>query len=130
MGLSLTIIYFEVESAIMGLDYIKLGLRIKDRRKRLGYTQKRLAELIHVSEQHVPHIETAHTKPSLEVIVDIAEALQTDVNSFLVDSLPATQSNVLINRVIENISDLQHDELELAVRIVELIKEYRLSGDR
>ncbi len=114
----------------MGLDYIKLGRRIKDRRKRLGYTQKRLAELIHVSEQHISHIETAHTKPSLEVIVDIADALQTDVNSFLVDSLPATQGNVLINRVIENISGLQSDELELAIRILESIKEYLHSRDR
>ena len=79
----LIIIYFEVKSIIMGLDYIKLGTNIKNRRKKLGYTQKRLAELIHVSEQHISHIETAHTKPSLEVIVDIANALQTDVNNLL-----------------------------------------------
>lgn len=108
----------------MGLDYIKLGHRIKDRRKRLGYTQKRLADLIHVSEQHISHIETAHTKPSLEVIVDIANALHTDVGSFLVDSLPAAKSDILAGRLMEMVSAFQPDEFELIIKVIEPIRDY------
>lgn len=126
----LIIIYFEVKSIIMGLDYIKLGTNIKNRRKKLGYTQKRLAELIHVSEQHISHIETAHTKPSLEVIVDIANALQTDVNNLLVDSLPAVRDEVLTSRLMDSISGLQPDELGLVIRVAESIKDYLYPRER
>ena len=126
----LIIIYFEVKSIIMGLDYIKLGTNIKNRRKKLGYTQKRLAELIHVSEQHISHIETAHTKPSLEVIVDIANALQTDVNNLLVDSLPAVRDEVLTSRLMDSVSGLQSDELGLVIRVAESIKDYLYPRER
>lgn len=114
----------------MGLDYIKLGTNIKNRRKKLGYTQKRLAELIHVSEQHISHIETAHTKPSLEVIVDIANALQTDVNNLLVDSLPAVRDEVLTSRLMDSVSGLQPDELGLVIRVAESIKDYLYTRER
>lgn len=126
----LIIIYFEVKSIIMGLDYIKLGTNIKNRRKKLGYTQKRLAELIHVSEQHISHIETAHTKPSLEVIVDIANTLQTDVNNLLVDSLPAVRDEVLTSRLMDSVSGLQPDELGLVIRVAESIKDYLYPRER
>mgnify|MGYP003207104275 FL=1 len=108
----------------MELNYLKLGENIKKYRKRLGYTQKKLAELINVSEQHISHIETMHTKPSLEVIVDIANALQTDVNTLLADSLPAARKDILIEKLLSAVSDLGPDEFELVINVSDSIREY------
>lgn len=108
----------------MGLDYKKLGTNVKNYRKRCGFTQKQLAELIHVSEQHISHIETAHTKASLEVIVDVANALHTDINALLEDSLPAARESVLESRLMSCVSGMENDELELVVNISSAIREY------
>lgn len=108
----------------MELNYLKLGENIKKYRKRLGYTQKKLAELINVREQHISHIETMHTKPSLEVIVDIANALQTDVNTLLADSLPAARKDILIDKLLSAVSDLGPDEFELVINVSDSIREY------
>ena len=54
----------------MGLDYKKLGVNVKHYRKECGLTQKQVADIIHITEQHISHIETGRTKASLEVIVD------------------------------------------------------------
>ena len=60
----------------MGLDYVAIGRRIKAARVKQDMTQEELAEHVQVSTAHISKIETAYTKPSFQVVVDIANALQ------------------------------------------------------
>ncbi len=108
----------------MGLDYKKLGVNVKHYRKECGLTQKQVADIIHITEQHISHIETGRTKASLEVIVDIANALHTDVNTLLEESLPEARDSVLMRKLLDTVSNMEQDEFELLIDISTSIKEY------
>lgn len=71
----------------MGIDYSKLGLRLKKRRKELGLTQERLAEYCDVSSTYISHIETGIAKVSLEVLYRVSIALKVTPDYFLVDTV-------------------------------------------
>ena len=52
----------EVQRSMVELDHTQLGINIRTARIRRGPRQKELAELVHVTSQHISHIETARTK--------------------------------------------------------------------
>ena len=60
--------------------YINLGKNIKYRRKELGYTQQELADILNISLNFMGKIEVAFSKPSLDTVIKIAEALNTTVS--------------------------------------------------
>jgi len=55
--------------------YIKIGLNILHYRKEQGLTQEQLAEMTNYSRNHIQKIETAVSVPSVDALLDIAEAL-------------------------------------------------------
>lgn len=55
--------------------YTKLGNNIKKRMEALGLTQQQLADAVGVGINHIGKIEVAYSKPSLDLVVAIAEAL-------------------------------------------------------
>lgn len=63
--------------------YIQIGLNILHYRKERGYTQEQLAEMTGYSRQQIQRVETAYTKPSLAILLDIAEALEIPVEKLL-----------------------------------------------
>ena len=67
------------------MDYYAIGQRIRKYRKAKGLSQEQLAEIVDISTTHMRHIETGNTKLSLQVFVDLAEALQVNVDSLLTD---------------------------------------------
>lgn len=54
----------------------QLGLNIAYYRKSRGVTQEKLAERVGISRNHMSRIETADCAPSLDVLFDIAKALE------------------------------------------------------
>ncbi len=60
--------------------YKKLGQNIKARRKALGLTQQELAEKTDMSLNFIGKIEVAFSKPSLDKLILLAEALDTTVS--------------------------------------------------
>ena len=67
------------------LDYEKLGLRIKEARIAKGLTQEALAEKVNCNTSHISNIENNHTKVSLNVLIAIANALDTSVDYLLAE---------------------------------------------
>lgn len=67
------------------LDYFKIGGRIRKYRKLCNFSQEQLAEMVGISTTHLSHIETANTKLSLQVFVDIANALSVQTDKLLND---------------------------------------------
>ena len=53
--------------------------------EQLNNIEEQLAEIVDISTTHMSHIETGNTKLSLQVFVDLAEALQVNVDSLLTD---------------------------------------------
>ena len=52
-------------------QFITMGKRIRLRRKELGYSQNKLAELLDISNNHLSAIENGREKPSLEKFVTL-----------------------------------------------------------
>lgn len=67
------------------MDYAAIGRRVRRIRKAKSMTQEKLAELVNISTVYVSHIETGSAKPSLPVVVAIADALEVRVDSLLYD---------------------------------------------
>lgn len=55
--------------------------RVKDFRKDIGFSQLELAKSIGVSRQTINMIENDKYNPTLELCLNLARALQTDLNA-------------------------------------------------
>ena len=62
-----------------------LASNIRAERNRKGYTQFQLAEKINVSESSISLIERGLQTPSIFVVLDIAKALEVNINELLRD---------------------------------------------
>lgn len=67
----------------ININYGLIGSRICQRRKELHITQKKLAEQIDISNNHISGIETGEKKPSLETLLIICDALDISVDYLL-----------------------------------------------
>ena len=71
----------------MELNYKQIGCRIREERKAAGMSQAMLAEITDSSPQYISHIENARKRASLEILVRIANALNTSVDQLLAGNL-------------------------------------------
>ena len=65
------------------MDAIKTGRTIRTLRRRLGLTQRQLAQQLHVSEQAVSKWERGVGAPDVSVLPELARALQADTEALL-----------------------------------------------
>lgn len=77
----------EMQGGIKMLDREKVGRAISEQRKIKGMTQKQLADLLNVSYQAVSKWEQGTSLPSVDMIYDIAKALDTTVD-YLLNGFP------------------------------------------
>ena len=97
-------------------QFITMGRRIRLRRKELGLTQNKLAELLKVSNNHLSAIENGREKPSLEKFVILCELLKTTPDFLLLGILHS--SNVSQN-ISDNLRPCDTEDIKLAEQIVE-----------
>lgn len=67
----------------------KIGEKIQQRRKELGYSAEKLAEYINLSQQQISRYERGASKINISHLVDIAVFLETPIAWFFQDCLPA-----------------------------------------
>lgn len=67
------------------MDYVGIGKRIRTQRLKKDLSQEELAEMAGISLVHMSHIETANTKLSLPVLVDLACALGVRTDDLIFD---------------------------------------------
>ena len=96
-------------------QFITMGRRIRLRRKELGLTQNKLAELLEVSNNHLSAIEE---KPSLEKFVILCERLKTTPDFLLLGNLHSC--NVTQN-IADNLRLCNADDINLVAQIVEIL---------
>ena len=91
------------------VDYYEIGQRIRRIRKARGLSQEQLAEKIGISVTHMSHIETANTKLSLPVFVELAEALAVKTDFLLYDAPQSTvsESQAAVAAILESCSTKQ-----------------------
>lgn len=88
------------------MDYIDLGRRVKDLRKKQHLTQEALADKLDISASFLGHIERGTRIASLQTLVKLCIALDTDPNYLL-----AASTGVLSHPVPESMSEEAHKQL-------------------
>lgn len=112
----------------MDVDYKEIGRNIRHYRMAKGWKQKQLAEKISMTEQHVSHIENAHTQLSLPTLVSIANALEIDCNTLLGRTLKGAEMSVLRWEFGALLDDLGQDpkKMRLCVKVCQLLTQSEL----
>lgn len=65
------------------LNYYKMGDRIKQRRKQLGLTQERAAELANIALSTYTKIESGNNHPSLNTLIKISCVLSISMDELI-----------------------------------------------
>ena len=120
----------------MEIDYAEVGSRIKHRRKELGMSQEKLAELIDVSVPHMSNIENGKTKFSLQVLIDLANALNTTPDVLLLDQMKSQDKTrcMVIEEIDRELSDCTMAQMTLIEESVlntkKILKSYEKKMNR
>lgn len=99
-------------------QFITLGNRIRLRRKELGFSQSKLAELIDISNNHMSAIENGREKPSLEKFIALCDLLKTTPDFLLLGSIHP--GNVPKN-ITDNLCLCSPEDIKLAGEMIELM---------
>ena len=67
---------------------MRIGEKIKRMRLRLGLTQEELASRTELSKGFISQLEREQTSPSIATLMDIVEALGSDIGSFFNEAPP------------------------------------------
>lgn len=103
------------------IDYKGIGIRIRDMRKMKKMTQEQLAEAAGVGVTHISHIETGNSVPSLQVMVDIINALDCSADELL--CVEIDQARPLVNCWLsELVDDCSGTEIKLISDVVISLK--------
>ena len=94
------------------IDYKDIGRRIRAVRLQRQITQEQLAEVTGVGTSHISHVETGNSIPSLQLLVDIINALNCSADELL--CIDIKKSRPVYNAWLsELVSDCTADELKL-----------------
>lgn len=104
------------------MNYYEIGQRIRKIRKARGLSQEQLAEKIGISTTHMSHIETANTKLSLPVFVDLAEALEVQADTLLYDE-PRNGVDASINSIATMLEGCSSAQAKVITEIVKSTKQ-------
>ncbi len=100
---------------------VNLGERIRAQRSRRGITRKVLSSSAGVSERHLANLEYGEGNASILVLLQIAEALETDLTELLGDFTTESPECLMIRAMLE-----PQDEKtlkEIRIKITELLGE-------
>ena len=84
----------------MAINYHELGKRISYFRARKGLSQETLGEKIGVNNKHISNIEIGKSRPSLDSLIEIANALGISADDLLVDSQLILECNEIEEKIL------------------------------
>jgi len=102
------------------IDYKTLGLKIKEIRINRGLTQDNLAEMVSCNTSHISNIENNHTKVSLNVLLSIANALNTSID-YLLSEQYENSSLALDNEILRVLKDCDNEKKQKILKMVEIL---------
>ena len=102
------------------INYKKLGLKIKEIRISRSLTQDTLAEMVSCNTSHISNIENNHTKVSLNVLLAIANALNTSID-YLLSVQYENSSLALDNEVLRALRTCDSEKKEKILKMIEIL---------
>lgn len=104
----------------MSLEKGILGNTIRNSRIKKGLSQETLAEMVGITPTHLKHIESEHRKPSIDVLIEIAQILQMSIDNII---FPQESEIILkINEIENGLSDCTANELQIMLDVLYSLK--------
>ncbi|WP_294468170.1 helix-turn-helix transcriptional regulator [uncultured Anaerofustis sp.] len=110
----------------MKIEYRKLGKRLKDKRKKQGLTQEKLAEYVNLSVSHLSHIENGNEKTSLQTIVNIANILNISLDELLDLDLGKRSMFITVREIDLLFKDCTIEERKILINNLNYLKKVEL----
>ena len=112
----------------MGIYFVELGKRIRDIRHSQNLTIEQLSEIIGKSDNFVGNIERGESTPSVQTLIDIANALNIGVDVLLQDYVTAykNKSNLTVQSPIANkIESLSPEEQKAIWEMIKVMVQFK-----
>ena len=93
-----------------------LGNAIRAARIKKDLSQETLAELVGITPTHLKHIESEHRKPSIEVLIEIAQILQMSVDNIIFPQ--ESEINQKINEIENRLKNCSLNELQIVLDLL------------
>ncbi len=97
-------------------DFEAMGNRIKQRRLDMHLKQRDLAEKLDVSNNHISSIEQSKSQPSIDLLLDLCDILNTTPDYLL---LGTTHANNLPHNIYDRLTLCNEDQLNTIDAMVE-----------
>lgn len=104
------------------IDYGQLGLRLNRYRLKAHFTQEQLAEKTDVATSTIAHAESGTSKPSLPLLLKVANALNITLDQLVCDSLPVIDTYIEKD-IADLIADCSTKEKQIIRDIIAVTKE-------
>lgn len=101
----------------------QLGRRIRDLRKKQGFTQERLAEAASVDVKYLGNIERGRENPSIGTLEKLANTLSVKMHQILDCEHEVTGKRLLQGRITQVLNKCDESELRIILRLVRSIKD-------
>ena len=95
----------------MDIDYMKVGERVREKRKSEGFTQAQLAEEVDLSTEYICEIETGRKNASLAALARISAVLDVTVDELLYGGCSEDTSIRAMAVVMKDCSDYERKVL-------------------
>lgn len=102
------------------MDLQKIGKRIQDARKARGLTQSDLSQELDLSTKYISNIECGVKIPKMSTFIAIANVLQCDANSLLLDVLDVVTSQES-GALSDRLHNLPTEEQRRILRLLEVM---------
>ena len=93
-----------------------LAHNLKEKRRKCGFSQAKLAEMVNVSTHHIATIETDRNYPTLDLVERMANALNIEIYELFINPLsPPEEMERLYQIVANDIKKVVAEAVEKAV---------------
>lgn len=113
------------------MDYISIGRKIFNARTKEGFTQEGLAELLDSSASYISNIERGIKKPSLCMLIKIANSLKISLDYLVSNSYSdeSIRENIELRHIAEKIENLSKKNRKLYYDVSNTILDRLLDED-
>ncbi len=103
-------------------NYEAIGQNISKRRRELGITQEKLAEMVNLSASYIGAVERGAKLPKLDTFIRIANALKISSDSLLSDVL-GVSNEIAASELSKKIEHLSQFEQRRILNVVQTMIE-------
>lgn len=111
------------EKVIYPEEAVKFGLYVQKHRKRKGYTQLQLAEIMGISTKSISFIERGIHFPTPNNIFKLAKVLDMSLDEF-VFSYHKFSNTLCIEELNQVLSELNADKQKMLIGIIKTVSDY------